>query len=507
MSSSPSRRSFIQTSAALAALSASGPLFAQSKPGAPTNPAPGGTGAASVPKKPATQPAKKEPKKTRIEGLSPGDKVNVAVIGCGGRGGNHLSGWMGLSDHVNVVAVCDPDESHTAKFVQTMEEEGGGAPAPQTFTDLRKMFDKIPEIQAVSIATPNHWHTLAAIYAIQAGKDVYCEKPCSHTVVEGRRLVQFARKHNKIVQHGTQSRSARAMWQAIQFIHSGGLGKIYLARGTCYKRRDSIGLVETPLPVPKDVDYDIWCGPASMDPIMRKQFHYDWHWFWHYGNGDIGNQGVHQMDICLWGLNKHELPKSVQTIGGRFGYKDSAETPNTELTVFDYDDCQAIFEVRGLPTKPPPGAKQGVANIFYGTEGTLVVNDYGSCTAYAPDGEKIEMPKVEDDSNGNHFTTFIKAVHTRKLPYDRGEIEAGHYAAGMCHLANISYRVGKPAKFDGASKAFGDDKAAYATVMRTLEHLKENKVPLDDTEYMLGPALTFDTKSEKFTGDNAAAAN
>jgi hypothetical protein len=212
------------------------------------------------------------------------------------------------------------------------------------------------------------------------------------------------------------------------------------------------------------------------------------------------------MDIALWGLNKRELPKRVQSIGGRFGYKDDGETPNTQVALLDYDDCQVIFEVRGLSTKPPRGSKNGVANIFYGTEGTLVVNDYSNCVAYAPNGEVIEMPQYEGDLNGNHFTTFIKAVKTRKLDFARGEIEAGHLGSAMCHMANISYRLGKPAKFDADRKAFGDDRAAYATLVRTEEHLKENKVPLDQTEYTLGPALDFDPKTETFPGNEQANA-
>ncbi len=492
MSSSPTRRYFISSSVgAAAALSAAGAAFA-ADPAAP--------GA-----KPGAPAKKKEAKKPRAADSipSPGEKINMAVIGCGGRGGSHMSDLLGLSDHANVVAVCDPDEAHAGKFAQTVEEESGTA--PQSYTDVRKMLEN-KEIQAVTIATPNHWHALAAIWAIQAGKDVYVEKPCSHNVAEGRRLVEFARKYNRVVLHGTQSRSSRAMNQAMDFIHAGGLGKVFLARGTCYKRRQSIGQVGNPLPVPQGVDYDLWCGPAPMNPIKRKKFHYDWHWIWDYGNGDIGNQGVHQMDIALWGLDKRELPKRVQTIGGRFGYVDDGETPNTEVSVLDYDDCKVIFEVRGLETKPPRGAKNGVANIFYGTEGSLVVHDYNKCVAYAPDGTPIEMPTYEGDASGNHFVTFIKAVKSRKLDFNRGEIEVGHLGSAMCHLANISYRLGEPAQFDKKRGAFGDDRAAYATLARTEEHLTENGLKLEETNYMLGPSLDFDPEAERFTNNEKANA-
>jgi predicted dehydrogenase len=430
--------------------------------------------------------------------------INFAVIGCGGRGDSHVGDILNLADYANLVAICDPDEKHLAKFAEHIEEESGGA--PRTYTDIRKLLED-KEIDAVSIATPNHWHTLASIMAIQAGKDVYVEKPLSHNISEGRRLVEFARKHNKIVLHGTQSRSAPGMRQAMRFLHEGGLGKVFLARGLCYKRRKSIGQVDGEQPIPEGLDYDLWCGPAPMTPLHRERLHYDWHWIWDTGNGDLGNQGVHQMDIAAWGLNKMHLPSRVQCIGGRLGYVDDGQTFNTQIALFGYDDddTQVIFEVRGLETKPMRGTKDGVCNVFYGTEGTMVCSSsYGKVSVIAPDGSPIEMPNYDLGPGGNHFTNFIKAIKSRKLSYHEGEAEAGHVSSGMCHMANISNKLGAKARFEKGSKTFGDNVAAQASVERMKKHLEDNKLKLEETEYLLGPELKFDPKAERFV-DNAEA--
>jgi hypothetical protein len=244
-----------------------------------------------------------------------------------------------------------------------------------------------------------------------------------------------------------------------------------------------------------------------MTPLKRKNLHYDWHWFFDTGNGDLGNQGVHQMDICMWGLGKHAIANRVQCLGGRLGYVDDANTYNTQLAVFDFDDgAKIIFEVRGLETKPLRGTKNGVANVFYGTEGSLVVDSYGDCSAYAPNGEKIEMPKYDHGATGNHLTSFVKAIRSRKLAHDDGEAEAGHVSSAMCHLANISNRLGKKTKFEKGAKTFGDDIAAQATLARLEEHLEANKLKLEETEYLLGPELTFDPKAERFTDNEQANA-
>jgi predicted dehydrogenase len=456
--------------------------------------------APGAPKEPDAAPAE-EPKAKRPAPEGPDDRLRFAVIGCGGRGASHVDDLLNMADHVKIVALCDPDEAHAGAYATRVEDETGER--PRIYTDVRKLLED-KDIHAVTIATPNHWHSLGAIWAMQAGKDVYVEKPLSHNVMEGRRLVETARKTNRICLHGTQSRSSRVMNQAMQFLHEGGLGKVFLARGLCYKNRPSIGRVSGEQPIPTGLDYDHWCGPAPLKPLMRQNLHYDWHWVWDYGNGDIGNQGVHQMDICLWGLQQRQLAKRVQAVGGRFGYVDDGQTPNTQVALFDYDDAQIIFEVRGLESKPVPGAKQGVCNVFYGTEGTLVVNSYDDVSAYAPNGERLEMPAYKGDASGNHMATFVKAIKSRTLDFNQGEAEVGHLSSALCHMANISYRLGAEAPFDPGAKAFGDDRAAYATLARMEQHLTKNGLKLEETKYLLGPSLDFDPKAERFTNNDAA---
>ncbi len=331
---------------------------------------------------------------------SANDALNVAVVGVHGRGLEHIGGFGKLKD-ANIVAVCDVDENIIGP-AQTMISLKQGKPA-KYYQDIRKLLDD-KSIDAISIATPNHWHALAAIWACQSGKDVYVEKPVSHNVVEGRRIVEAARKYNKIVQTGTQCRSHQGIKDAMKFLHEGGLGKVYLARGLCYKPRGSIGH-KADAAVPKGVDYNLWLGPAPERPFNPNRFHYEWHWNWDYGNGDLGNQGIHQMDLARWGLNKNEFPKSVQASGGRFGYSDDGQTPNTLSTAFEFDDCMLEFEVRGLPTNSESGVKVG--DLFYGPEGFLAITSY-------TDWQSFLGPKLEKGpggrGGGDHFGNFVKAV-------------------------------------------------------------------------------------------------
>jgi predicted dehydrogenase len=382
--------------------------------------------------------------------------------------------------------------------------EKGQGHAPKFEQDFRKLLDD-KTIDIISIATPNHWHSLMAVWAIQAGKDVYVEKPVSHNISEGRRVVEAARRYNRICQAGTQCRSMTGTRAAMGFLRNGKLGKITLARGLCYKSRPSIGKVSGPQEPPSTMDYYLWCGPAPLKKPHHRSavfgaVHYDWHWFWDYGNGDLGNQGIHQMDVARWGLGKNELAKSVVSVGGRFGYVDDGETPNTQICVFDYGDSELIFEVRGLPTKHLLGARVG--NVFYGSKGYLVCPSYDSAVAYHPDGQIMEVFKGGDD----HFGNFIKAVRSRKKEDLNGDILEGHLSSALCHLGNISYRLGIEQPFSKPAQAFGDDKSAYETLARMEEHLKEDKVPLDSTSYHIGRRLMFDAQAERFINDKEADA-
>jgi predicted dehydrogenase len=429
-----------------------------------------------------------------IAAVDVNNQLRVAVIGVKGRGRDHLSGFAGKHGCI-VATVCDCDTAFADSAIKQVEKAQGKA--PQFEQDLRKvMQDK--SIDIVSIATPNHWHALAAIWAMQAGKDVYVEKPVSHNVSEGRRIVEAARKYNKICQTGTQSRTNSGMRQAIEYVRGGKLGKVTLARGLCYKPRGSIGKVDGEQPIPKTIDYDLWCGPAPKNPLKRKNLHYDWHWTWDYGNGDLGNQGIHEMDKARWGLGKNSLPNTVLSLGGRFGYVDDGETANTQICIFDYGDSQLIFEVRGLATKDLLGAKVG--NIFYGSEGYVVCPTYDSGVVLSPKLEKLETFK----GSGDHYGNFVKAVRSRKNDDLNADILEGHLSSALCHLGNISYRLGKQEPFLSSNKSFGENKEAFETFQRMQEHLKENKVPVEEGQVRVGRKLTLNSQAETFVSDKEA---
>jgi predicted dehydrogenase len=422
--------------------------------------------------------------------------LRVAVVGVHGRGKDHIGGFAGKNNCI-VTVICDADSAVIGNAMTSAEKAQGSVPNYEQ--DLRKVVED-KNIDIITIATPNHWHSLAAIWGLQNGKDVYVEKPVSHNVSEGRRVVDFARKENRICEAGTQSRSSPGLQEAMQFLHDGKLGKISIARGLCYKPRGSIGKVAGPKPPPATVDYDLWCGPAPMGPVMRNQFHYDWHWFWDYGCGDIGNQGIHEMDKCRWALNKKELAQGVVSVGGRFGYIDDGQTPNTQISVFDYGDSELIFEVRGLKTDPLKAVKIG--NIIYGSEGYLVIPDNSSAIAFTKDGEVIK----KFNGGADHFANFVKAVRSRKVSDLTADILDGHLSSALCHLGNISYRLGRPLPFAAKSETLGDDKAVAETFERMEQHLTDNKVPLEETKYNVGRKLKFDPKTETFIGDKDADA-
>jgi predicted dehydrogenase len=433
-----------------------------------------------------------EPMRRRV---AANDKIHIAVIGFNSRGQNHIDDYL-KQPGVELVALCDADNNVLNRGIASVEKKSGAK--PKGYQDIRKLLED-KSIDAVSIATPNHWHSLAGIWAMQHGKDVYVEKPVSHNVREGRVLVDVARKTGKICQAGTQSRSAKACQDAMEYIRSGKIGKVTLSRGLCYKPRNTIGKVDGDRPVPDGVDYDLWLGPAPQKPVHRQRFHYDWHWLWDYGNGDLGNQGIHQMDIARWALHRDALPTSVMSLGGRFGYVDDGETPNTELSFFDYGDAQLIFEVRGLKTGPYKGADIG--NIVYGTDGYVVFTaNYGKAAAFDNAGNRL----VEFVGGGDHFGNFLDAVRSRKREQQNAEILDGHLSSALCHLGNISYRLGRPQPFNPKTKAFGDDKEAYETLGRMEEHLAENGVKLEETRYMLGPTLKIDPRHETFNHNSKA---
>ncbi|MBI3464858.1 MAG: Gfo/Idh/MocA family oxidoreductase [Planctomycetes bacterium] len=430
--------------------------------------------------------------------LGANETIRAGVTGINGRGSAHIQELSELKG-VQITYLIDVDQRTWDRQIKSVKDKGGNTPT--AVQDIRKALDD-PNLDVVTVATPNHWHTLVTVWACQAGKDVYVEKPCSHNVHEGRVAVEAARKHNRIVQHGTQSRSSSSWAQVAEVIASGKLGKLQVARGLCYKDRRSIGFKPNATP-PPELDFNIWLGPAPEQPYHENLVHYNWHWFWDMGNGDIGNQGVHQMDIARWGIPGATLPKSVISVGGRFGYVDQGQTANTQVTIFDYGDTQLIFEVRGLPTDKFHDQKVG--NIFH-LEGGMIAGN-----RFYPKGSDKPAPlpevAVKRGPGNGHFGNFIEAVRSRNMADLNADILEGHYSSALCHLANISYRLGQEVPFNTRSKEFSDNPAASETFARMEEHLaKENKLKLADTKYRLGRVLKFDAPGEKFVDDSQANA-
>ncbi len=401
---------------------------------------------------------------TRVFGAN--DRIRVGIVGLGGRGGDHQSSYMRIPD-AQVAGLCDVNQPARER-AQARITKAGGAKA-QEFADMREMFAN-PDIDAVSIATPNHWHALACIWACEAGKDVYVEKPASHNIHEGFRMVEVARKTQRMVQVGMQSRSTPLKIRAIQLIQGGAIGKLYAAKGLCFKRRKSIG--KAPLEaVPPGLDWSMFLGPAQMKEYSKTRFAYNWHWFWDTGNGDIGNQGVHEMDIARWALGDVGFPKTAVSTGGKFVYDDDQETPNTQLASLGFGDREINFEVRGLLTGPEAGlpVQKGntVGNIFFGSDGWMWLGD--GFQIYK--GESSEKTLEEKDKGGEdgtvlHMKNFLSACRSRNVKDLNADIAIGATSAAFCHLANISYRTGRALQWDDAAKHFVNDAAADQLLTR-----------------------------------------
>ncbi len=444
-----------------------------------------------------------EPENKASAKVGANDKIHVAVIGVNGRGKNHIAEWLRIPE-VELVAICDCDpaayESCVPRF-KTLKQP------PRYVKDVRKLLED-QSIDAVSIATPNHWHALMAVWAMQAGKDVYVEKPCSHNVREGRVITDWARKLGRMCQMGVQSRSMNGMRQALDFIHSGKIGKVSVARAICWKTRNSIGVADGPAPIPPGLDFDLWCGPAPLVVPHRKRLHYDWHWFWETGNGDLGNQNPHELDKARWGLDKHELPKRVVSLGGRLGYIDDGQTANSQITICEWDDAMLISDVRGLKIKTDtvygqkrmrPGDQ--AANIWYGTDGLVFASWYQDAIALSYKGEKLAEFHGGDEKA--HYENFLKAVRSRNHKDLHLDIEEGHLSAAMAHLGNASLRTGKAVPEGTLPSRLAENKYAAETLASFEEHLKANNVDFNTTKLALGAELTIDPKAE--TSDNKEA--
>jgi len=385
------------------------------------------------------------------------DRMRVAVIGINGRGKDHIKGFMSL-DNVEVATLCDVDNVVLKAGAKAFEEKYNNKVNIEA--DLRKVYED-KSIDAVSIATPNHWHALASIWACQAGKDVYVEKPACHNLFEGRKLVEAATKYNRIVQNGVQLRSSVAIQEAIKHLREGLIGKVYMARGTVYKWRPDIGDLGKSL-VPEGLNWDLWQGPAQAREFSKNYVHYNWHWFWEYGNGDVGNQGIHETDLCMWGLDVG-LPETITAAGGKYLWNDCKETPEVLSTTYNYPKQGKVIqmEVRPWMTNKEDGVEVG--NIFYGDKGYMVINGYNDYKTYLG---KNREPGPARNAGGDHYKNFIDAVRAKDKAMLNGPVETAHLAASIAHLGNISYRLGRTLNFDPTKETFIGDKEANAMLTR-----------------------------------------
>jgi predicted dehydrogenase len=440
---------------------------------------------------------------------SPNEKIGVAFIGVGSRGQDHIKGLAGRSD-VEVLYVCDTDEAHGQESAERIAKSFGGK-LPKYVNDMRKVFDD-PAVNAITTATPNHWHSLTAIWAMQAGKDVYVEKPVSHNVWEGRQAVNAARKYGRICQTGTQSRSSPSLAEAVKWVQEGNLGAIQYAIGTCYKPRKSIGKLDKPLEIPKEIDYDLWCGPAAKVDLYRPKLHYDWHWDFNTGNGDLGNQGIHQMDIARWFLGEMELSPEIISFGGRLGYEDAGDTPNTQVILHNYKKAPLIFEVRGLPKSKEFQDKgwadnmdkyrgSGVGVIVQCEKGYLVIPSYTGVTAYDLDNKEVKSWK----GGADHYENFLKAVRSRKHEDLNADILQGHLSSALCHTGNVSYQLGTKTTPHEIAQSIKGNELLANSFERMVEHLAANGVPVDQPIMTRGESLQMDGKAEKFIGNDKAS--
>jgi len=385
---------------------------------------------------------------------SPGERIRLGIAGLRSRG-TELARAFAKQPGVEIVALCDVDPATFSAPIKAVEAASGKA--PRTESDFRKLLDS-KEIDALVVATPDHWHALMAVMACQAGKDVYVEKPVSHNVVEGRRIVEAARKYGRVVQAGTQRRSTGYVRDAIDHLRSGALGKVGMARAWILKPRPSIGHGQVG-PVPPGVDYAMWQGPAPDRPFMANRFHYNWHWFWNWGTGELGNNGIHGVDVARWGLDV-DAPLAVTSGGGKFVFDDDQEVPDTQIVTWEYPGTCIVWEHRMWSARPKlEGAGFGVA--FYGEKGTLLVDDKGW---RVEDGPKDAPSGPPADGLADHLANFLDCTRTRKAP--NAAIEIGHASTRLCHLGNVAHRVGRKIRFDAATETITGDPEATALLSR-----------------------------------------
>jgi len=437
--------------------------------------------------------------------------IRIGVVGIGsdvkigGKGKQDIRKFRKYPG-VRIVALCDVDRDILDAEAAECRKRGEKV---ETYTDVRKLLAN-KDIDAVIVTTPNHWHALVTVWACQGGKDVYVQKPASHNIFEGRKMVEAARKYKRIVQCTNNSRSRTGFKEALDYVRGGKLGKMLCVYGLNYKPRESIGKVSGPQAIPKSIDYDLWSGPAPKAPLMREHLHYDWHWDWRYGNGDLGNMGIHFMDGCRMAVGADRLPRRVMCIGGRFGYDDDGQTPNTQVIYLDYEPVPIIFEVRGLPKSKAAQAGDWGQNmdVFRGVgKGVVVLCEGGYLARNKVFDKTGRLIKKFEPTTPEVGANFLQAVRSRRPADLVADIEHGHLSAALVHLANISHRLGKTVPDGRIKERIGGRQELMKAYERFGAHLAANKVDLDSAPATLGPMLTVDPKTERFVGEFSSEAN
>ncbi len=429
------------------------------------------------------------------------ERFRIAVCGLHGRGNSHMKGYMGIPG-VEIAYTVDPDKNVAGRAARGYSKRAKTYKI-EPLADVRKALDD-KNVDAISVATPNHWHSLMVIWAAQAGKHCYVEKPASHDIYEGRVAAEAYKKYKVIVQHGTQQRSSQGRANLMKAIHDGKFGKLKIAYGYACKRRKGIGF-QKPAEPPDWLDWNLWRGPAVIDKYHANYVHYDWHWFWETGNGDLNNQGTHQLDVARWAIDPDQThPVRATAIGGRFKWDDQGETPNTMFAIAEYPNGQSVFfNVRNVDY---PGYQHQVMNEFYFEDGGWIDKDQ----KYYPPGsktpEKIDLPHAKITPGGT-FGSFVIACRANDQSMINGNMVEAHYSSVTGHVMNNSYRIGKKVPFSAKAGEFGDNKEAREHFLKLHKMMVDAGVTADKAEYTVGPWLTFDPKTERFTGDHADEAN
>lgn len=432
------------------------------------------------------------------------DRIRIAIVGVRKKGLEHIKAF-GEAPGVQIAALCDCDTQFLDLEVKNFKDKGQTVAA---YRDIRRLFED-KSIDAVILSIPDHWHALATVWACQAGKHVYVEKPATYSMWEGRQMVEAARKYNRVVAVGSQERSDTGLLAFAAHLKEGHLGKVRWARAISYGLRESIGKANGPQPIPATCDYNLFQGPAPLTPLMRQTLHYEWHWFWATGTGEIGNLGGHVLDDCRWIIGLNNLPPRVISLGGRFGYDDDGETPNTQIAYYDYPGTPVIYEVRGLPAKRGANWMDQYRGVRFGLviqcENGYFAGGRGGGWTYDNQGKRLNQ--FPGDGGGTHHLNFIEAVRSGKPEMVRADMRQGHLSAALCHMANISHRLGRRQSVKEAAAVAGSNELLKESFERLLPHLEANEIDLSKTPMTVGPTLNWNDTTQKFQDECGDWAN